>query len=256
MPSPFPGMDPWLEDPGLWPDVHTTLIVGLREALVPALRPRYVVRVEERVYLDDDPGGVLVPDLAVRGAPPMAPSSSSAHGASVAPVVLPTVMDVEVRERLLTIRAADSDEVVTVIEVLSPSNKRGPESEGRRQYLARRGHVLHSTAHLVELDLLRGGHRVPMLRPLPAAEYYAIVGRADRRPQCEVWPVGLRDRLPTIPIPLRAEEQVALDLQGVLDVAYDRAGWADAVNRAPDPTPPLREDDLAWARACLAAHRG
>ncbi len=140
--------------------------------------------------------------------------------------------------------------------MLSPTNKRGPESEGRRQYLARRGHVLHSTAHLVELDLLRGGHRVPMLRPLPPADYYAIVGRADRRPQCEVWPIGLRDRLPTIAVPLRGDEQVELDLQGVLDVAYDRAGWAEAVSRAADPTPPLGDEDLAWARACLGGHSG
>jgi hypothetical protein len=167
------------------------------------------------------------------------------------PVIVPTVVDVEVHERFLEVRDAESREVVTVVEALSPTNKRGPSSAGRQQYLRKRRRVLRSSANLVELDLLRAGHRVPMGRSLPIADYYAIVSRPD----CEVYPVRLRERLPRIAFPLRGDETVTLDLQAVLDTAFDRAGYDLSVDHDGDPVPPLEADDRAWARDRIVAWR-
>lgn len=252
MPSPFPGMDPWLEHPGRWPDVDGMLVTTLREALGRAVRPRYVVTMDERVYVDDEPEAELMrPDVAVRGSGPGAPSGTTTS----TPVVVPTVLDAEVRERFLEVRDADSREVVTAIEVLSPTNKRGPASEGRQQYLEKRRRVLRSATHLVEIDLLRGGDRVPMRRPLPPGDYHVVVSRASRRPDCEVYPVALRERLPIVAIPLRGDESAPLDLQAVVETAYDRAGYDLIVDYAAEPSPPLGAADRAWARERVQAWR-
>ena len=138
MPSPFPGMDPFIESQR-WTSFHDRFIVSLGDALVPQVRPRYVVDVGERVYLE--------------------------------------------REIFLTLRDRASNEVVTVIEVLSPSNKR-PGSDGRKEYLEKRNQVLMSTAHLIELDLLRGGER------LPASLGKHRGGPVGRRVQPRAWHLG------------------------------------------------------------------
>lgn len=251
MPSPFPGMDPWLEDPARWPGVHTRLVTTLGDALVALLKPRYEVVIEERVYVDHDPPEVLRADVAItEGARPG--TSSAGPGGSIVPVLLPTVVAEDVVERYLTLRARDG-EVVTVLEVLSPTNKRGPGSDGRREYLARRDRVLRSAAHLVEVDLLRAGERVPMRRPLPPAAYYVVVSHAARRPQCEVYPVQLRDRLPTVPVPLQGDEAVAVDLQAILDLVYDRGGYDAYLDHGrPVPAPPLAPAERSWVEAVLA----
>lgn len=250
MPSPFPGMDPWLEEPDRWPAVHTRLITTLGDTLVAALKPRYVVVIEERVYIDHDPPEVMRADVALTEGS-RAPRHSPSKGTSaVVPVLVPTVMAERVHEPLLTIRSRD-EEVVTVIEVLSPTNKRSRESEGRQEYLAKRERVLRSTAHLVEIDLLRGGERVPMRRPLPPASYYVIVSRAERRPQCEVYPIQLRDRLPAVTLPLLGDETVRVDLQPILDTLYDRAGYDASLDHDRPPVPPLDPEELAWARGVL-----
>lgn len=246
-------MDPWLEDPARWPDVHTRLLVAVSDVLVPVLPERYAVRVEERVYVDDEPEGAFRADVAVVTAPGAAPSGEDAGqaGALAVPVVVPTVVDTTERERFLEVVLVGTDEVVTVVELLSPSNKRGPGAEGRRQYLRKRGEVLRSAAHLVELDLLRAGHRVPMRRPLPPAAYYVIVSHAARRPRSDVYPVGLRDRLPAFAFPLQGDETVPIDLQAALDLAWDRARWGPQLDRRRPPVPPLDPEAAAWARGLL-----
>lgn len=252
MPSPFPGMDPWLEDPAGWTEVHARLVPTLGDALVAALKPRYVVRIEERVYVDHEPGSeIFRGDVVLTGPASPRPARTSPSG-GVVPVVVPTIVAAEVRERFLVIRSR-AGEVVTVIEVLSPTNKRGPGSDGRRQYLAKRDRVLRSAVHLVEIDLLRAGERVPMQGLLPPASYYVIVGRAEARPQCEVYPIQLGDRLPVFSVPLSGEEEAPVDLQAVLDAVYDRAGYDAYLDRTRDPEPPLSPDDLAWARGLLGA---
>src|SRR5262249_40379790 len=153
-----------------------------------------------------------------------------------------SAIDVE-RLAFLEIRDRKSRELITVIELLSPANKRpGPH---REQYLSKRGQVLASPAHLVEIDLLRGGLAMPGA-DRPACDYAVMVSRAPERPSAEFWPVGLRDRLPVIPIPLRTGDPDAqLDLQELLDRIHDTGGYAYYIEGQPDP--PLRPDQAAWA---------
>ena len=157
---------------------------------------------------------------------------------------LEPAVDIE-RHSYLEIRDRQRRQLVTVIELLSPSNKSsGPD---RDQYLGKRERILASRTHLVELDLLRGGPRLP-LEDLPACDYYAMVSRCNERPRVGLWPIGLRDRLPTIPIPLLPPDPDArLDLQAVLNHVYDAAGYEDYVYANP-PEPALGEADAAWAR--------
>jgi hypothetical protein len=138
--------------------------------------------------------------------------------------------------------------------MLSPFNKR--IGDGRTEYLKRRNAILNSDAHLIELDLLREGERVPMGKPLPPADYYAIVSRSYRRPMAEVYAWTIRQKMPTIPVPLLwGEPDVPLDLQGVLTTVYDRAGYDYRLPYDRDPEPPLRAEDAAWAREIIAKWR-
>ena len=210
MPSPFPGMDPFIEG-RIWADFHADIIPAIREYLIRAVRPRYVVRVEERVYLDHQP------------------------------------------EVYLALRDPETLDVITVVEVLSPTNKR-PGGDGRKEYLNKREAVLLSGTNLVELDLLRGGRRLPTLQPLPPADYYAVVCRERFRPQAEAYPWRLRQRLPTIPVPLAGDDaDVQLDLRAVFDTVYDRAGYDYFLSYRGPVDPPLEEEDAAWVQEVRAA---
>jgi hypothetical protein len=154
------------------------------------------------------------------------------------------------RQSYLEIRDRQSREVVTVIELLSPSNKyAGPD---REQYLAKRQRLLASWVNLVEIDLLRGGPRMPLVN-LPPCDYYALVSRYTDRPDAGVWPIRLREPLPPIPIPLRAPHPDAqLDLQQMLHRLYDAAGYEDYIYTG-EPDPALPAEDAGWARSLLPA---
>jgi hypothetical protein len=153
-------------------------------------------------------------------------------------------------QRFLAIDAMEHRTVVCLVQLLSPDDKR--DCATRRAYLAAREGALSEGVNLVEIDLLRGGLRIPLGRPSPPTAYWATASRASLRPRCEAWAIGLRDRLPTIVLPLGGGEQARLDLQAALDAAFDRSGWAYSIHRGDDPVPPLDPDDLAWARALLA----
>ncbi|MCS6858695.1 MAG: DUF4058 family protein [Abditibacteriales bacterium] len=258
MPSPFPGMDPFIESQR-WEDFHHALSEVIREWLIPHVRPRYVVLVEERVYVErqtDGHRGLIIPDVTVlerEGQEMLSQGAAAATAVAVAPVILTLPMPERKREAFLTIRERETMEVVTVIEVLSPDNKR-PGAEGRREYLRKRETVLESEAHLIELDLLRGGERLPTVEPLPAADYYAFVSRAPRRPKVAVYPWTLRQALPTIPVPLaEGDPEVGLDLQSVFNTVYDRAGYDYSLDYRRPLEPPLREADIAWVKQVLGA---
>jgi hypothetical protein len=168
MPSPFPGMDPWLEDPRLWPDVHHEIISVMRGELNRGLRPRYHARLEERVYLsdDDDPGRkVIIPDIKIRTSKrrPLGPGGRGS-AAVVEPIIAITLIDQEIREPYITLIDTTDRTVVTIIEVLSPTNK-FPNSRGRVEYQYKRRQVMTSQTHFVEIDLLRGGERMARGRP-------------------------------------------------------------------------------------------
>ncbi|NLX99522.1 MAG: DUF4058 family protein [Rhodopirellula sp.] len=260
MSSPLPGMDPFLEIEE-WEDFHTTYNTVIREALSPRVEPRYVVRVERRVYFEHADGvddGIGRADVALllaensgSGATPREENVVATISATECLLPIPE----EKRETYLVIRARETWEVVTVLELLSPSNKhRG--SDGRREYLQKREEVLRSQTHLVEIDLLRGGERLPTRTPLPSADYYAIVSRRYRRPRGEVYAWTLRDPLPTIPIPLRTEDpDVPLDLQAVFTTVYDRARYDLSLDYTKPLRPPLHEADVPWLRERLEAFR-
>ncbi len=255
MPSPFPGMDPYIERQA-WEDFHHRLMVVMSEPLTEHLRPRYVVKVEERVYVEHALGErpeLIRPDVTIldrgTGNQRQIRESSTTLGAFPVVVTLP-IAELQ-RELYLTIRERETMEVVTVIEVLSPGNKR-PSSDGRREYLTKRETVLRSPTHLIELDLLRGGERLPTIEALPSADYYAFVCRARQRPLAEVYPWTLRHQLPSIPVPLvQGDPEINLDLQAVFTTVYDRAGYDYALDYAQPVEPPLGEEELAWCAAIL-----
>jgi len=221
MGSVFPGMDPYIEGQE-WEDFHHHFAEEIHHALLPQLRPKYLVRVEKRVYIEHD-----------TEAPPRA------------------IRPEEAREAYLTIRRRETAEVVTVIEVLSPGNKR-PAADGRKEYLAKREAVLRSYTHLIELDLLRAGERLPTVEPLPPADYYAFVLRRARRPVAEVYPWVLRQPMPAVPVPLcGSDPDAVLDLQAVFTSVYDRSDYDYSLDYAGEPVPPLSEADAAWARSLL-----
>ena len=256
MPSPFPGMDPFLESQE-WEDFHTTFMTVVREVLSPAIEPQYTARVERRIYVEhplpyEDDDRYVISDVAVlnRG---NGGFQSQAAGVAVAEAVECVIpMPQERRETYLLIRERETLEVITVIEVLSPANKRRG-GNGRRVYLRKRDEVLSSETHLVELDLLRGGERLPMVTPLPPGDYYATISRRMKRPRVRVTAWTLREPLPTIPIPLKEEDgDVPLDLGKVFATVYDRAHYHLTLNYAALLDPPLSNDDAAWFRELMS----
>lgn len=265
MPSPFPGMDPYLEDPDLWPDVHAELITDIRQQLTPKLRPRYIARVEQYTFLfdPDDPASELyiVPDVRIvqrhgagqttRGRAPEASSVAVAEPIDITGLVIHSA-----RHRFLEIRDAASRQVITIIEVVSPANKRAGAA-GRRRFQEKREEVTGGDASWLEIDLLRAGTAtVHIPHNVPRSPYLAYADRtaADGRRQWAL-PIQLRNPLPVIPVPLRpGEPDVSLDLQAVLDTAYERAGYDGSIDYTRPPAPPaLDPDDAAWADALLKA---
>lgn len=167
------------------------------------------------------------------------------------PVILPLPRLQPYTQVHLEIRTADTREVVTVLEILSPTNK-DPHT-GRDAYLGRRAQLLQTPTHLIELDLLRSGARLPMGRPLPPADYSVFLSRATRRPECDLWPLTLQDRLPCIPVPLLPDaSEPCLDLQGVFDLAYANATLGGRVDYRGAPESPLPPAEAAWARLRVA----
>ncbi|MEX2175399.1 MAG: DUF4058 family protein [Pirellulaceae bacterium] len=255
MPSPFPGMDPFIEGQ-IWKDFHHELISEIRHKLVPALRPKYVPRVELRVYIEraEPPRRSIGPDVFVTAESPAALrwTSQGAPAATVAEPFLVQLPDFEdVEEPYLAIYDSEDREVITIIEVLSPGNKRA-NSAGRRTYLQKREEILKSWANLVELDFLRGGDRMPTESPLPAGDYFALIRRSASRSQAEVYPWRLADPLPPIPMPLApGDDDVVLALSAVFADLYDRAGYDAAVKYGRPVEPPLAPEQAQWAAEVL-----
>jgi len=261
MPSPFPGMDPYLEGP-LWTNVHTQLSVEIARQLAPRLRPRYVPLTEKRFVLatPEAEDGVAISAVEIRPDVGVAHSRDgttprAGPGAAVAappPVRMTTVLPVPVPHVTVEIREVEGRRLVTAIEVLSPTNKRG----GRREYLRKRRRLLFSTAHLMEIDLLRAGRRVPMREPLPEAPYFVFLSRAEDRPLTDVWPIRLNEPLPKVPVPLLAgDADVELDLQQALTVIYDTFSYDLTLDYTHPPRAPLPPAEAGWAAQQLGIPR-
>ena len=261
MPSPFPGMDPWLEAPTLWPGVHNTMISVIRFALTPNLPKQYFADIQERLYVcqpDDPVTRVIVPDAIIREHQNILDRAARTAGSvrgSTATMQAPIIEPLEIRERRVVIRTVDKNRVVTVIELLSPANKTR-RSMGRRHYIRKRNNVLDSSAHFVEIDLLRGGERFEGYTKLPPSDYVIAVSREPIRPTADWWLVKLEDRLPEIPIPLsKGDADVMLELQAVLDTVYDRSDYGRRLQYDQPPEPPLTPAQAAWANELIAARQ-
>lgn len=261
MPSPFPGMDPYLENPLIWTDLHHELISVIREQLNASLRPRYYSRVEERVYISDesDPGRrVIIPDVAIQPKnldqsleSPFDPTLVTGDLAVAEPLTATTMIDEEIREAYIVIVDVSGQQVITVIEVLSPTNKI-VGSRGRASYQKKRQEVLQSDTHLVEIDLLRQGEPIYTGERLPPYDYIVHVSRHAMRPRGTLWPILLTQRLPVIQIPLRKDDADAqLDLKSVLDTAYDRAGYDLMIDYHRPPSIELDKKNANWANDWL-----
>ena len=261
MPSPFPGMDPFLEDPAIWPDVHNSLIAGIRDVLGPLLRPRYVVRLEERTYLSEIEGLVFLgrPDISVHAgsgsARPTGESASEPAGpGGVLTVEVPTPD--RVHETYIEVRAARGGEVVTVLEVLSPANKLG--GEGRRLYESKRLSVLASRTSLVEIDLIRAGEPMTVFGADSKSDYRILVSRSDRRPRAELRLFSIRDPIPRFSLPLLpGDTEPEVDIGDILASLYDRASYDLTIDYARDSVPHLAEPDRLFVDDLLrrAGHR-
>jgi hypothetical protein len=250
MPSPFPGMDPFIEC-GPWSDFHAAAISEMRRVLNHLLPDGYAARVEQRVYVDDDPPETRVRDVAPDAVVFDAPEASRGtrvEGATATvsqTVVWP--MPVEHRETWLEVRDLRQSHIITLIELLSPSNKR-PGSKGQRLYLRKRRRVLESRSHFVEIDLLRGEGTVWPALPEPPGDFYVAVSRAESRPNVQLYSWSLRDPMPSISIPLkRRTPDVVLNLQEVLNAVYDDGRYGKALYEVP-LNPPLSAADNLWVR--------
>ncbi|MEX2173304.1 MAG: DUF4058 family protein [Pirellulaceae bacterium] len=254
MAGPFPGMDPWLEDPALWPGVHQRFITYIADTLQPLLGRRYVAAVEERVYVASS-GRTIVPDVSVRSSPRPSPRppATAVVEADVATIVEFQTDDEVTEGYIQIIDLNTNEEVVTVIEVLSPTNKES--GEGRYEYLAKQREVLESQANLVEIDCLR---MAPCVVSVPQGDvlgagrfdYLTAVSRAiERKKRSYFYARTLRQRLPRVAIPLRATDQdVTLDLQDVIDRIYAAGMYADRLYYDRPCQPPLRPEDEVWTR--------
>lgn len=249
MPSRFPGMDPYLEDPAFWPDFHDSFIVYWRDALNDRLPDSYEARVNERTrVIDLETGGQALPkpDIAIHRAD-ASDRHAPDHGgvATLQPVTLPFRLLDEVRETYIEIRRRPDRTVIAVLELLSPSNKHASD---RHLYLDTRNPLWHQDVHIIELDLLIGGDRIPLGSPLPQGDYFLFVTHMERRTECGVYHWTVRGPLPTLPIPLQSPDgPVYCDFGAVFTTAYDRGRYARALAYEQPPLAALSEADRRWA---------
>ncbi|MFY7803655.1 MAG: DUF4058 family protein [Limnoraphis robusta] len=270
MPSPFPGMNPCLEHPDFWPEVHNRLIVAIADSLTPEVRPKYEVAIEKRVYELNDTNTdsllVGVPDLAVKRQSQTSerlpserlqsesvPSNVAVAHSTTQKITVTLPLPEVVRQAYLEVREITTRSVVTVIEVLSPVNKRA--GEGREIYLKKRQRVLGSLTNLVEIDLLRGWQPMPILGENIQSDYRVLVSDQEHRPNAELYPFNLRDRLPSFSIPLRSEDvEPMLNLQELFTTIDDRAGYDYRINYEnylSELVPPLTESEQSWVQELL-----
>lgn len=242
----FPGMNPYLENPSLWSEVHSWLIVELARYLNPSLVPKYRAAVEKRVYLDALLVGI--PDASIFEQNLKNESNFVATTEVLSkPIRVNLPLSEEVTERYLEIREVKTGRVVTVIELLSPKNKR--VGEGRDKYLIKRQKVLNSATHLVEIDLLRTGDFMQMAEAI-SSNYRILVSRSNLRPEAELYPFNLRESIPQFLLPLQSgDREPVVNLFQVLQQVYQEAALELAIDYSQQPIPPLSEIDFQWMQS-------
>jgi len=235
--------------------VHAGLIAAMRRQLQLRLSPRYVaVIVPYTAFetIDVNLSRFLVPDIAIVECEQQ--SSVTASPVAPAPVVGVLEVESETRYSRLEVRTVRDETVVTAIELLSPANKR-TGVDAADAYERKRREIIHSSIHLIEIDLLRGGRWPSLATPWSPAPYVVMLSRADQRTRVEIWPVKLQDRLPIVPVPLREPDpDVLLDLGTALNEAYAEGQYDLRIDyREPPPPPSLSPADEAWLIRRLVA---
>jgi hypothetical protein len=244
-------MDPYIEDPEIWSDFHANLASEIQAQLNRTIQPRYVARLIPRVTYElvtISKMQSIRPDVGIwQPTPPRGQVAEAIAAIPPAPAISAVTMEVPVRLVNVEVRKTGTLELVTAIEILSPVNKQ-PSHEAYLDYQRKRRELLRSTAHLIEIDLLRAGERPPLAHPVPSALYYVTLSRADQRPLVEVWPIQLQDSLPIIPVPLlEPDPDAALDLAAAVAAVYERGGYATLIDyHRPPPLPKLPEADTLW----------
>ncbi|MGI2905270.1 DUF4058 family protein [Tolypothrix sp. VBCCA 56010] len=250
--SPFPGMNPYLENPLFWSEIHNLLIAAIFRKLNPQLRPKYKVAIEKRVYqtTDEDLLLVGVADVAQNIKMPL-PELASVAVAS--PVVEAVTVDVTmpetVKETYLEVRDVATQEVVTVIEILSPKNKRS--GEGRNAYVKKRLQVLGSYTNLVEVDLLRDS-KPQQLQNNIQTDYRILVSRASKRPKADLYAFNLPNPIPSFPLPLReGDTEPLLEIQTLISELYNEGNYDLVIDYAHEPVPAMSVNSAAWVDELL-----
>lgn len=262
MGSPFPGMDPYLEG-DMWQEFHETLANAIRAQLLQQLPAKYVALLAKRYVVDRPALGVfdlpashaIYPDVHIVEPPHRRIAESRAGALTIDEPAAELASFVNMPQLSVEIRDVAQRRLVTIIEILSPANKYG---EGRQEYNQRRTELLQTDVHLLEIDLLRQGARLPLQGELPPGHYYVYLSRRQRRPFTQVWAVGLRDRLPRVPVPLLPPDpDVTLDVQAAVTGCFDLVGYERLLDYSASPPPPaLDEADAAWVEERLAPIRG
>lgn len=259
MPSPFPGMDPYLEGE-MWQEFHETLAHAIRTQLTPLLPPKYVALLSKRCILCSadlsimgfEPSRVIYPDVHVAeaGKPHQLREGEADTSVAEPALELASPMLESVPLTSVEIRDVARRRLVTLIEILSPANKEG---DGAREYNQRRLEILQTQAHLLEIDLLRRGERLVLQGELPSSAYYVYLSRSERRPRTQVWTVALSEVLPIVPVPLlRPDPDVPLNLQSALRACFELVRYERLLNYGEPPPPPtLSDSERAWVNDCL-----
>lgn len=264
MASPFPGMDPYIEDNEVWPDFHHSLAEEIKGRLNEQIGPKYYATVQVRTVLQEVGVSTLnpmYPDVGVlekRKRPPggagiatLEPTPTRAR----APIQRKTIIQNQFRLRAVQVFMTKTAELVTTIEILSPYNKQS--GDGLKEYRQKRNKVLQTAVHLVEIDLLRGGQRPgPEVEYPPLdTDYVLLVNRTAENEErvSDIWPVALNEPLPHLPVPLlEPDADVLLDLTAVVQTVYARSGYDWRINYTlPVPPPELRPEMAGWVQTLL-----
>jgi hypothetical protein len=254
MESPFPGMDPYLEHPLLWPDVHNRLIAALADDLSERVAPRYYVGLERRTYLlkADDLVFIGRPDIAVASATDAAGLALHPVATSVTVLEVDVPMQDEVSENILEVHEVKTGKLVTVLELLSPVNKL--HRQGREEHERKRGYVFRSLTNVVEIDLLRAGEPMPVVGAQVRSDYRILVSRGAQRPRASLIAFSLRQPIPAFMLPLLpGDDEPEVALNRILHLLYRRARFDLRLDYSQPPVPPLSEADAAWAQGLMTA---
>lgn len=253
MPSPFPGMNPYLEDH--WGDVHTRLTTYASDQLAGQLPSDLVVRIQEYVNVEFDPTAeqrLIGPDVRVI---PKPGASSFGGGTAVAestvadadPLIVPLQQEEPLLHEIQIIDRGTGRRVITVIEFLSVANHRS----GQSAYLQKQRQLIEGGVNLVEIDLIRGGAWIIAAPPESVREshrgpYRVCVVPAHGARQAELYRASYRFPLPEVRVPLRrGDSAVTLSLQPLVEQVYRNGGY-DSIDYREDPVPPLPPEDRDW----------